>query len=80
VKKTVLAALVLISFVALNLAWVLPAKAQYQGNITINADGSVTPSTALIQQTGDTYAVTGNLNNTASNIGGNIIVQRNNSD
>jgi parallel beta-helix repeat protein len=76
--KETAVALILIGFIALNIVCVLPAKAQYEGSITINADGSVSPSTAPIQQTGDTYTLTNNLNITASNIGGNIIVQRNN--
>jgi parallel beta-helix repeat protein len=78
-KETVVATLILVCLMALGVVCVMPVKAQpYQGGITINADGSVSPSTALIQRTGDTYTLTGNLNITASNIGGDIIVQRNN--
>lgn len=77
-KRTVVAALILVFLMALAVVRVLPADAQYEGSITINADGSVTPSTVPIHRTGDTYTVTDNLNITASNIGGNIIVQRNN--
>jgi parallel beta-helix repeat protein len=78
--KETATALILVCVMASNIFCVMPVKAQpYQGSITINADGSVTPSTAPIQRIGDTYAVTGDLNITASNIGGDIIVQRNNS-
>jgi parallel beta-helix repeat protein len=78
--KETAAALIMVCLMALGVVCVMPVNAQpYQGGITISADGSVSPSTAPIQQTGDTYTVTGNLNNTASNIGGDIIVQRNNS-
>ena len=78
-KKPVFTALVLISCIALIVAFFPPAKAQYQGLITINADGSVSPSTAPIYRTGDSYTVTGDLNITVNNIGGSIVVQRNNS-
>ena len=71
--------ILLLSLMGLGSVCVLPVKAQYQGIITINGDGSVSPSTAPIHRTGDTYSITGNLNITASNIGGSIVVQRNNS-
>jgi parallel beta-helix repeat protein len=71
VKSSVFAALILTGFIALNMVCVLPVKAQpYQGSITINADGSVTPSTAPIQQEGDTYTLT-------SDVKGSITVGRN---
>jgi len=49
----------------------MPVKAQFQGSITINADGSITPSTAPIQQTGNTYKLT-------SDVEGSIAVKRSN--
>jgi parallel beta-helix repeat protein len=52
-----------------SLRWI--RYAQYQGNITINADGSVSPSTAPIQQTGNNYTLT-------SDVDGRITVNRNN--
>jgi parallel beta-helix repeat protein len=69
-KKTAAVTLILISLMALGVVCVRPIKAQYQGGFTINADGSVTPSTAPIQRVGDTYILT-------SNVVGTIAVQRN---
>jgi len=48
-----------------------PIKAEYKGNITINADGSLSPSPAPIQQTGNIYTLT-------SDIDGDITVEANN--
>jgi parallel beta-helix repeat protein len=48
-----------------------PVKAQYQGDITIKADGSVNPSTAPIERLGTSYILT-------SNVAGNIAVKTNN--
>ena len=70
-KKTVVLALIVVCLMALGVVCIRPVRAQYQGGITINADGSVTPSTAPIQQVGDTYILT-------SNIVGTIAIQRNN--
>ena len=45
----------------LGVVCIRPVKAQFtqsQSNITINTDGSVTPSTAPIQQTGNVYTLT----------------------
>jgi parallel beta-helix repeat protein len=69
--KETAAALILMCLMALNLVCVPPVKAQYRGDITINADGSVTPSSAPIQQKGDTYTLT-------SDVEGSIVVERNN--
>ena len=71
--------ILLLSLMGLGSVCVLPTKAQYQGSITISADGSISPSTAPIYRTGDSYTVTGDLNITVNNIGGSIVVQRNNS-
>ena len=70
-KKTVVPALIIISLMALGAVSILPVKAQYQGDIIINADGSLTPSTAPIQRTSNIYALT-------SKVVGNIQVSRNN--
>ena len=71
-KETAVIALILISLMTLGVVCVQPIKAQYQGNITINADGSISPSTAPIQQDGDRYILTGDL------IGSRITVIRSN--
>ena len=49
----------------------LPVKAQYQGDIIINPDGSVSPSPVPIQQVGNVYSLT-------SDMAGSIIVNGNN--
>ena len=50
----------------------LPIKAQYQGNITINSGGSISPPTAPIQQDNDVYLliddVMGDISVMASNV------------
>jgi parallel beta-helix repeat protein len=51
--------------------WIIPAKAQYQGYITINSDGSVTPSSASIVHNEDTYTL-------ASDIKGTIVISKSN--
>ena len=71
-KETAVIALILISLMTLGVVYVQPIKAQYQGDITINADGSISPSTAPIQQDGDRYILTGDL------IGSRITVIRSN--
>jgi parallel beta-helix repeat protein len=69
-KEIVVIALILISLMILGVVCVQPIKAQYQGDITINADGSISPSTAPIQQDDDVYILTGDL------IGSRITVMR----
>jgi len=70
-KKTVVPTLFLVFLLTLSVICVRPVKAQYQGDIAINADGSVSPSTAPIQQTGSIYSLT-------SNVIGSITVETNN--
>jgi parallel beta-helix repeat protein len=70
-KKTVVLNIINVCLIALGTVYVRPVRAQYQGNITINADGSITPSTAPIHQVGDTYLLT-------SNVVGTITIHRNN--
>jgi parallel beta-helix repeat protein len=60
-KKTAVVTLILIGLMTLGIVCIKPIKAEYQGDITINADGSISPSTAPIQQTGDTYTLTGDV-------------------
>ena len=71
-KKTVVVALLLVCLMALGVVCVRPVKAQYQSDIVINADGSVTPSTAPIQRDGNLYRLTVNLYDSP------VVVLRNN--
>jgi parallel beta-helix repeat protein len=70
-KKTAVVTLILTGLLALGIFCVQTIKAEDQGNITINADGSINPPTAPIQQTGDTYTLVGDVH-------GSITVMRNN--
>ncbi len=63
--------LVLLCLIASNVVYLQPVKAQYQGNVTINVDGSITPTSAPIVPSGNTYNLT-------SNIDGSITVNRSN--
>jgi parallel beta-helix repeat protein len=60
-RKTAVVTLILIGLMTLGIVCIQPIKAEYQGDISINADGSISPSTAPIQQTGDTYTLTGDM-------------------
>jgi hypothetical protein len=57
--------------VDLGVVCVLPVKAQYQGSISINADGSIEPSTAPIVCQGNVHTLT-------ENISGSMIIHRSN--
>ena len=70
-RKTAAVTLILTGLLTLGVFCVQPIKAEYQGSITINADGSISPSTAPIQQTGNTYTLT-------SDVDGDITVEANN--
>jgi parallel beta-helix repeat protein len=71
VTKIVTLLLVLVFLAASCTIVAKPIKAQYQGDITISADGSVSPSTAPVERLGDSYILT-------SNVAGNIAVETNN--
>ena len=58
----------------LVLPFVQPIKAQAPIGITINADGSVTPSGTAMQMEGNTYVITGDLNSPITIERGNIVV------
>jgi parallel beta-helix repeat protein len=60
-RKAAVVTLTLIGLMTLGMVCVQPIKAEYQGNIAVDADGNVTPSTAPIQQSGDTYTLTGDV-------------------
>ena len=63
--------LILLCLTASSIFYFQPVKAQYQGAVTINADGSITPTSAPIGLSGKTYNLT-------SNIDGTITVKRSN--
>jgi len=66
--------LILIGLMTLWIVCVQPIRAEYQGNIAINADRSITPSTAPIQQTGDTYTLTGDVVGSITVSASNIVL------
>jgi parallel beta-helix repeat protein len=71
VTKIVTLLLVLVFLAASCMIVAKPVKAQYQGNISIGADGSVSPSTAPIERLGASYILT-------SDVAGKIAVKTNN--
>jgi len=73
----ILFSLLLLGFIALSVC-PQPVKAQYQDNITINADGSVDPKTAPIVQSGNFYSLTSDINGTITINKSNIIIDGNN--
>jgi parallel beta-helix repeat protein len=60
-RKAAVVTLILIGLLPLSAVRIQLIKAEYQGNITINADGSVSPSTASIEKTGNIYTLTSDL-------------------
>jgi parallel beta-helix repeat protein len=54
-----------------------PSKAQFQGDITINIDGSVTPSSAPILQSGSRYSLTRNINESIAVKRSNMVLDGN---
>jgi parallel beta-helix repeat protein len=68
---TIAFSLVLLCLLASSAVYLQPVKAQSLTNITINADGSITPTSAPIVPSGNTYNLT-------SNIDGSITVNRSN--
>jgi len=77
-RKTVIVALILTCLMTLTLViCVRPIKAQYEGSITINVDGGVTPSTAPIKQTGSIYTLTSNVDGIITVLKSNIVFNGN---
>jgi parallel beta-helix repeat protein len=54
-----------------------PAKAQFQGDITINVNGSVTPSSAPILHSGSRYSLTSNINESIAVNRSNMVLDGN---
>jgi hypothetical protein len=61
-RKVASVILLFICLVISNILYFQPAKAQYQQDITINIDGSVTPSSAPIIEKDSTYTLTDDVN------------------
>lgn len=53
--------LILLCLTASSAVYLYQVKAQYQGNIMINSDGSVNPSSAPIKKVGNTYFLTSDI-------------------
>jgi parallel beta-helix repeat protein len=75
-KKTAMVTLMFICWIAVGVVCVQPIKAQYQGDVTINADGSLTPTTS-IQQVGDVYYLTSDIAEVIWVYKSNIIIDGN---
>ena len=71
-RKVVIIASFLVSLITLCFACIYTVKSNYQGNITINPDGSINPSTAPIQREGDLYILTDDLTGNLSVMKSNI--------
>jgi parallel beta-helix repeat protein len=54
-----------------------PVKAQFQGNVTINADGSINPASAPIQKTGNVYTLTDGITGSIAVNESNIVLNGN---
>jgi parallel beta-helix repeat protein len=54
----IISLLLVLAFILPSILVFSPVKAEFNGTITIEADGSVNPSTAPIQRIGDSYLVT----------------------
>jgi nitrous oxidase accessory protein NosD len=67
-------ALVLLTFLVSILPFASAAAPPNTTTVTINADGSITPSDASIQRDGDTYTLTGNINSQIRILKGNIVL------
>ena len=62
-KKTTVIALILVSLMTLGMVVIVqPVHAQAQKYITINADGSITPSSAPLQRVGNLYTLASDEN------------------
>jgi parallel beta-helix repeat protein len=70
-------AIIVVCILVLGAVSIKPIKAQYQGNITITANGSINPLAAPIQQTGNTYTLTSNINGQISVSKNNILLDGN---
>lgn len=77
-KKTFVA-LVLLSIIVSGAVCLQPIKAQYRGNIVIDDDGGISPSTAPIRQTDNVYTLTGNVEGDITIYRSNMVLDGNGS-
>ena len=73
-RKAFAVVLILVILISSCIIAVQPVKAQSLTGIIINADGSVTPSSAAIQMEGNTCIITADLNSFITVERGNIVV------
>jgi parallel beta-helix repeat protein len=76
-RNTADVTLILTGLLTLGVFCIQPIKAEYQGSITINADGSISPSTAPIQQTSNIYSLTSDIVGSITVHTSNIILDGN---
>ena len=76
-RKTAVVTLILIGLMTLSVVCIQPIKAEYQGDITINADGSINSSTVLIQQTSNIYSLISDIVGSITVHTSNIILDGN---
>jgi parallel beta-helix repeat protein len=76
-RKIAVVTLILIGLMTLCAVRIQLIKAQYQSNITINADGTISPSTAPIQQTGNIYSLISDIVGSITVHTSNIILDGN---
>ena len=76
-KKTFGLTLILVCIVIIGAYCNLPVKAQSRFDITINSDGSVSPSYAPIQQTSNTYLLTSGISGSITVEASNIVLDGN---
>ena len=70
--------ILLFCLITSSVIYLKPIKAQYQGDITINVDGSVTPSSATITQSGNLFSLTSDINGSITVNKNNIVLDGNN--
>ena len=78
IRKTAALLLALAFLVAFLCVEAKHARAEYDGAITIDADGSVSPSTTPLKQTGNVYSLTSDVNGSITVNNDNIVLSGDN--
>jgi hypothetical protein len=76
-KAIMASGLILLCLLASRAVQLQPVRAQYQGDITMNLDGSITPMAAPIMQSGNTYSLTSDINGSITIVKSGIILDGN---